>query len=151
MLFSLIQYHYTGQSAATDTQQCDPQHHVAAVSRLRSLRIVRQFSRYGVSLLDLFGYCGTAVILIATFTVPVLDIAFGLLGGCLCIDMLEISVIVCVDLAISFAADFAYCFIFTGCLAARMVRDRLAAVVADMVSIGVRVRTSISAFAAHAV
>ena len=85
MPFPLIKYRYTCQNTAADEQQCDPQHEVACVAGLRRLR---QLRRYGISLFDSLGAVLVTIILITSASVPILDVALGILGGRLGREML---------------------------------------------------------------
>ena len=85
MPFPLIKYRYTCQNTAADEQQCDPQHEVAVVASRGRLR---QLSRYGVGLGDFLSAVLVTVILITSATVPILDIAIGILGRRLGREML---------------------------------------------------------------
>ena len=64
-------------SAAADKEQGNPQHKIAVVAGLGSLR---QLRRYGVGFLDFLCTVLVAEILITAFAVPILDIALGGLG-----------------------------------------------------------------------
>ena len=81
VLFLFAYNRSAGHNAAADEQQCDPQHEVACVAGLRRLR---QLSRYGVCYFDFLGAVFVTVILSAAATVPILDIALGILGRRLC-------------------------------------------------------------------
>ena len=84
VLFLFAYNRSAGNNAAADEQQCDPQHEAACVAgrgRLRQLR------RYGVGLGDFLGAILVTVILITAASVPILDIALGILGRRLCGDV----------------------------------------------------------------
>ena len=74
---------YNGTAA--DKQQCDPQHEVAVVAGLGRFR---QLRRYRVGFFDFLGAVFVTVILSASFTAPILDIALGILGRRLGRDVL---------------------------------------------------------------
>ena len=88
MPFPLIKYRYTCQNTAADKQQCDPQHEVACIAGLRRFGIVLQLRRYGVGFFDFLCTVLVTVILITSATVPILDIAIGILGRRLGREML---------------------------------------------------------------
>ena len=130
MPFPLIKYRYTCHNTAADEQQCSPQSKVACIAgrgRLRKLR------RYSAGLGDFLSAVFVTVILITAAAVPILDIALGVLGRRLGGDMLEVGVVLRVKLAVGFAADFANRFFGAGCLAAGMIGDHLATVIANVV------------------
>ena len=85
MPFPLIKYRYTCQNTAADKQQCDPQHEVACIAGRGRLR---QLSRYGVGLGVFLSAVLVTVILITSATVPILNIAIGILGRRLGREML---------------------------------------------------------------
>ena len=85
MPFPIIKYRYTCQNTAAYKQQCDPQHEVAAVAGRGRLW---QLSRYGVGFGDFLGAVFVTVILSTAATVPILDIALGILGRRFGEDML---------------------------------------------------------------
>ena len=118
VFFLLADNRCANNGTAADKQQSKPQHKVAVIAGLRSLRIVRQFSRYGSCLGNFLGSIGVAVILTAALAVPILNIALGILGRRLCVDMLEVGVIVCVKFAVSLSTDVAYRFFGAGGFAA---------------------------------
>ena len=136
LLFLLFGNSCADNSSAADKQQCDPQHEVACVAGLRRLR---QLRRYDVGFGDFLGAGLVTVMLSAAFAVPILDIALGILGRRLCIDMLQVGVVLRVKLTVVFAANFAYRFFGAGCLAAGMIGDHLSAEVADMVFVRILV------------
>ena len=105
MLFLFADNRCADKSSATDKQQCDPQHEVACVAGFGGLR---QLSRYGVGLGDLLGAVFASVILIAAAAVPILGVALGVLGRRPCVIVLKVGVVVRVELAVGFAAVFAY-------------------------------------------
>ena len=78
-------YRCSNGCTAADKQQCDPQHKIAVVAGLGSLR---QLRRYGVCFFDFLCTVLVAEILIAAFAVPILDIALGGLGRRLCREVL---------------------------------------------------------------
>ena len=94
MPFSLIKYRYTCQNTAADKQQSNPQQKIGVISRLRRLvgagfdGADGQLSRYGVGLGDFLSAVLVTVILITSATVPILDIAIGILGRRLGREML---------------------------------------------------------------
>ena len=85
LLFLLFGNSCADTGPAAYKQQCDPQSKIAVVAGLRRLL---QLRRYGVGLGDFLGAVFVAVILSATFAVPILDIALGILGGSLGREML---------------------------------------------------------------
>ena len=99
-------YRCSNDCTAADKQQCDPQHKIAVVAGRGSLR---QLRRYGVGFLDFLCTVLVAEILITAFAVPILDIALGGLGRRLCVDMLEVGVVVCVKLSVFRTADLTLC------------------------------------------
>lgn len=105
MLFLFADNRCADKSSATDKQQCDPQHEVACVAGFGGLR---QLSSYGVGLGDLLGAVFASVILIAAAAVPILGVALGVLGRRPCVIVLKVGVVVRVELAVGFAAVFAY-------------------------------------------
>ena len=98
---------------------------------------LRQLRRYGVGLFDLFGAILVIVILSAAFTVPILDVALGILGRRLGRDVLEVGVVLRVRLSVSLAADLAYRLVLSGFLTSDVVCDHLSTVIADVILIRV--------------
>ena len=88
MPFPLIKYRYTCQNTAADKQQGNPQSKVACIAGLRRFGIVLQLRRYGVGFFDFLSAVLVTVILITSATVPILDIAIGILGRRLGREML---------------------------------------------------------------
>ena len=105
-------------STAADKQQRKPQHEATVVAGLRRPRFVRQLSRYGVGFFDFLGAVLITVILIAVIAAPIFEIALGVLGRRLCVNMLEAGVIVRVEFAVSLSAVLAYRSFGAGRLAA---------------------------------
>ena len=73
---------------AADKQQGNPQSRAACVAGLGRFGIVLQLRRYGVGFFDSLCTVPVAEILAAAFAVPILDIALGGLGRCLCRELL---------------------------------------------------------------
>ena len=126
MPFPFIKYRYTCQNTAAGKQQCAPQHEVACIAGQRRLR---QLRRYGVGFFDFLCTVLVAEILATAFAVPVLNIALGILGRRLCVDMLEVRVVVCIKLTVGFTADFAYRFFGAGRFPAGVLSQLLAAII----------------------
>lgn len=78
LLFLLFVNSCADNSSAADEQQCDPQHKIAVVAGLGSLR---QLRRYGVCFFDFLGAVFVAVILIAAFFVRIVAQDLRLAGG----------------------------------------------------------------------
>ena len=116
----------TNGSTAADKQQGKPQNKIAGIAGLwrfgiaglRRFGIVLQLRRYGVCFFDFLCTVLVAVIFTTAVAVPILDIALGILGRRLCVDMLEAGVVVCIKFSVGFAADFAYRFFGAGGFAA---------------------------------
>ena len=85
LLFLLFGNSCADKSSATDKQQCDPQSKIAVVAGFGRLR---QLRRYGVGFFDFLSAVFVTVILSATFAVPMLDVALGILGRRLGREML---------------------------------------------------------------
>ena len=132
-LFLFTDYRCADDSSATDEQQGNPQSKIACVAGLRRLRIVRQFSRYGVGFGNFLGCGSVAVIFITAVAVPIFDIALGIVCRLLCLDILEVGVIVRVKLAVGCSADFALGFILAGCFSAGVFGEFYTAVIAIVV------------------
>ena len=130
LLFLLFGNSCADNSTAAYKQQCNPQHEVAVVAGLGRLR---QLRRYGVGLFDLPGAVLVTVILITSATVPILDVALGILGGRLGGDMHKVGVVLRVRLSVSLAANLAYRLVPAGFITSDVVCDHLSTVIADVV------------------
>ena len=133
--FLFTSYSCAYNSSPANAQQYEPPYKAAIIARLWRLRFVRQLRRYGVGLGNFLGRIGIAVILPTILTVPVFNIALGVLGCRLGLSMLDVGVIIPVKLAIGFATDLAYRFFGAGCLAAGVVRIYLTTVVTNVIVI----------------
>ena len=78
-------YRCSNDCTAADKEQGNPQHKIAVVAGLGSLR---QLRRYGVCFLDFLCTILVAVIFTAAVAVPILDIALGGLCRRLCREVL---------------------------------------------------------------
>ena len=114
---------------AADKQQGNPQCKVAYIAGLGKFGIVFQLRRYGVGFFDFLCTVLVAEILATAFAVPILNIALGILGRRLCVDMLEVRVDVCIKLTVGFTADFAYRFFGAGRFPAGVLSQLLAAII----------------------
>ena len=141
---------------AADKEQRDPQCEIAVISGLRRgsciaarfiaitgaaasacIVITRKLCRYSLLLGDFLCCFGILVILTAVSTVPIFDIALGILGCRFCFNVLQIRVVVGIQLAVDFAADFALCLVLAGCRAAGVFTQRFVAKVALVIPIGI--------------